>query len=293
MDLNRASYYKWLSRTPNSKAIEDKKLVQYIIDLEERHHYTLGYRRVTGYLNKELGTNYNQKKIRRLMRVNNIMCVIRPKRLRQTTPSEQQVAENILNRQFEASRPNEKWCTDITEIIQAPFTNSNRLYLSAIIDLYDNSIVHYELSTSITTDLVLNTLSGALEANPGAHPMIHTDRGAQYTSYAFKNLVSQHKLTHSMSRVGSCLDNAPIERFWGTLKAETYYSHHYRSEEEFTDAITGYFDYYNYQRYQERFGMKAPMEVRSEALGVKNPKFYPIPFNKKLNDYKEMLKQAA
>ena len=89
MDLNRASYYKWLSRTPTHKDIEDKKLVQYIIDLEERHHYTLGYRRVTGYLNKELGTNYNQKKIRRLMRVNNIMSVIRSKRLRQTTPSEQ------------------------------------------------------------------------------------------------------------------------------------------------------------------------------------------------------------
>ena len=293
MELNRSSYYKWLKTRKSHKQLEDEKLVEFIKNLEKRHGYRLGYRRVTSYLNRELGKNYNQKRIRRLMRTYGIHCVIRPKRLKQVTPNEQQIAENVLNRNFEANRPNEKWCTDITEIIQKPFTSHHRLYLSAIIDLYDNSIVYYEFSSSLTTDLVLRTLEGALAANPGAHPLIHTDRGCQYTSYAFKYLVKNKHLTHSMSRVGACLDNAPIEGFLGTLKAETYYSHGYQTEEEFMHELESYFEYYNNERCQERFGFRTPQEVRREAFESTNPKFYPIPFNKKLHDYKEMLKQTT
>jgi transposase InsO family protein len=293
LNISRSAYYKWLKHRPSKRQEENEKLMDIIKEVADSNNSLFGSWTMTYHIRNKYGLIYNHKRVYRLMCIHNIVSSYRRRssyHYRRSTP--ETTAENLLNRDFNADHINEKWCTDITEIIQKTFTSHHRLYLSAIIDLYDNSIVYYEFSSSLTTDLVLRTLEGALAANPGAHPLIHTDRGCQYTSYAFKYLVKNKHLTHSMSRVGACLDNAPIERFWGTLKAETYYSHDYQTEEEFMQELESYFEYYNNERCQKRFGFRTPQEVRREAFESTNPKFYPIPFNKKLHDYKEMLKQT-
>ncbi|WP_232700278.1 DDE-type integrase/transposase/recombinase, partial [Brevibacillus daliensis] len=124
--------------------------------------------------------------------------------------------ENLLNRKFHASAPNEKWVTDVTEF---KYGKGQKAYLSAILDLYDNTIVSYVLGHSNNNNLVFRTVKKALQAAPGSKPMLHSDRGFQYTSSRFKRLFAS-KVTQSMSRVGRCIDNGPMEAFWGTLKCE-------------------------------------------------------------------------
>jgi len=130
----------------------------------------------------------------------------------------------LLNRKFEANSPNEKWLTDVTEF---KYGNGRKAYLSAILDLHSNTIVSSVMGHSNNNKLVFTTLKKALKAAPGDKPMLHSDRGFQYTSKAFKRKLDKAKMTQSMSRVGRCIDNGPIEAFWGTLKCEMYHLNTY------------------------------------------------------------------
>ncbi|GIQ66826.1 hypothetical protein PACILC2_53940 [Paenibacillus cisolokensis] len=174
----------------------------------------------------------------------------------------QQVAENLLNRNFQADASNEKWVTDVTEF---KYGNGQKAYLSAILDLHDKSIVAYVLGKSNNNSLVFQTLKKALKAAPGSTPMLHSDRGFQYTSLAFKKLLDENKITQSMSRVGRCIDNGPMESFWGTLKCERYYLHTYDTFEELKRAIEDYIHFYNYERLQVKLSGLSPMEFRTKA----------------------------
>ncbi|WP_074036508.1 IS3 family transposase [Exiguobacterium sp. AT1b] len=172
-------------------------------------------------------------------------------------------AENLMNREFSASRPDEKWCTDVTEF---KYGAGRKAYLSAIIDLYDGSIVAYRVGKSNNNGLVFQTMMPAIAGlRTGAGPMIHSDRGYQYTSRGFKRIVEDAGLTHSMSRVGRCLDNAPIEGFWGTLKVEMYYLREFQAYSELTSAIETYISFYNHDRFQKRLNGLSPVEYRSQA----------------------------
>lgn len=187
----------------------------------------------------------------------------RKKRYIQSTP--QITAENILNREFVADNPNEKWLTDVTEFKLA---NGSKAYLSAILDIGDNSIISYVIGKSNNNKLVFDTLDKAIEANPTATPLFHSDRGFQYTSKTFKYKLNAINAVQSMSRVGRCIDNGPMEAFWGTLKSEMYYLRKFSTFEELEQAIDEYIKFYNTKRLQKKLKGMAPVEYRIHTLAA-------------------------
>lgn len=213
-------------------------------------------------LNRRLGQTYNYKRVYRLMTILGLQSVIRRKKKRYVKSIPQHVAENLLNRRFTADKLNQKWLTDVTEF---KYGNSKKAYLSAILDLHDKSIVGYVFGHSNNNNLVFKTLDIALEASPGASPIIHSDRGYQYTSNGFKLKLDAAEMTHSMSRVGKCIDNGPMEGFWGILKCEKYYLNKYNTYEELCNAIDEYIIFYNTKRLQKRLNGLSPMEFRALA----------------------------
>lgn len=221
-----------------------------------------GYRRMKLNMDRKFNQNFNHKRIYRLMKISRIQSVIRRKKKPYKRSTPQHVAENVLNRKFTAEKPNEKWVTDVTEF---KYGSSKKAYLSAILDLYDGSIVSYVLGHSNNNNLVFKTLDQAIELLDGDPPLLHSDRGFQYTSHGFKRRIDKAGMTQSMSRVGRCIDNGPMESFWGTLKCEKYYLHKYETFEELSNAIDEYIYFYNHDRYQKRLNGLSPMEYRAKA----------------------------
>ncbi len=199
------------------------------------------------------------------MRSINLTAVIRKKKKKYIKSTPQITAENILNREFTSNKPNEKWLTDVTEF---KLTNGNKAYLSAILDLGDNSIISYVLGKSNNNKLVFDTLDKAIISNPNATPLFHSDRGFQYTSKIFKNKLNAINAIQSMSRVGRCIDNGPMESFWGTLKSEMYYLRKFNTYEELNQAIDEYMEFYNTKRLQKKLKGMAPIEYRSHTLAA-------------------------
>ena len=193
--------------------------------------------------------------------------------------------ENILKRDFYATAPNQKWATDVTEF-KVPGAKK-KLYLSAIIDLYDRYPVVYVLSARNDNRLVFKTFDKAIAANPEAKPLFHSDRGFQYTSKIFKRKLEEQGMKQSMSRVGHCIDNGSTEGFWGIIKSEMYHMYEITGETSLRHAIKDYIRFYSKERPQERYKGKTPLDVRQEALKTNNPTEYPIPENKRINKYKE------
>ena len=258
MKLQRSSYYKWLNRKPSQRQLENEDLAEKIKDMDKEHNHTLGSRRRMVFINRRYNTNFNHKRIRRIMRVLGIYSVIRRVRHSCTVRSpKEQAAENILSRDFKADTYNKKWLTDVTEF---KYGDNNKAYLSAIIDLGDNHIVSWVLGHSNNNELVFKTFKIAVAQNPDAHPLFHSDRGFQYTSPAFVRMLQEAGMTRSMSRVGKCIDNGPMEGFWGILKTEMYYLNSFDSYETLEKAIADYIYYYNYERYQEKLNCMTPME---------------------------------
>jgi putative transposase len=215
----RSAYYKWLHWTPSSKEVEIRALAKEVKRRYNKRNGILGYRQMRTQLNRKLKKQYNKKRYYRMMRALGLKAVIRKKRPRYVKVPEIHVAENVMNRDFDAQSPNTKWCTDVTEL---RYGNGYKAYLSAIIDVYDNSIVSWVLSHSNNNKLVMDTLKKAYTKNPGVSPLLQSDRGFQYTSHEYNCLQLKYGFMKSMSRVSRCLDNQPIERFWGTFKSESY-----------------------------------------------------------------------
>lgn len=194
-----------------------------------------------------------------------LTAIIRRKKKRYIQSTPQITAENILNRNFVANNPNEKWLTDVTEF---KLTNGSKAYLSAILDLCDNSIISYVLGRSNNNKLVFDTLDKAIESNPTATPLFHSDRGFQYTSKTFKYKLNEINAIQSMSRVGRCIDNGPMEAFWGTLKVEMYYLRRFDTFDELKQTIDDYIEFYNKKRLQKKLKGMAPIEYRSHTLAA-------------------------
>ena len=230
--------------------------------LHEKVDGIFGYRQMKLHMNRKFNEKFNHKRIYRLMKVAGLRSVIRVKKKQYKRSTPQHVADNILNREFTAQKPNEKWVTDVTEF---KYGQSKKAYLSAIRDLYDGSIVSYVLGHSNNNLLVFKTLDQATVLLNKEYPLIHSDRGFQYTSKGFKRKIDAAKMTQSMSRVGRCIDNGPMESFFGTLKCEKYYLHNYRTFEGLSLAIDEYIRFYNHDRYQKRLNGLSPMEYRAKA----------------------------
>ncbi len=286
LGMTRAAYYKWLSREVPEAEKENEIIAQLIQEYDERFKHILGYRRMTDWINRLNSTNYSRNRVHRIMKELNIHSVIRRKRKKYVNSTPETTSENTLGRDFNAERPNQKWAADVTEFKWYEGPNVHKLYLSAILDLYDRSIVAHVISTRNDNKLVLDTFEQAILTNPDAHPLFHSDRGFQYTSKVFQFKLSQQAMEQSMSRVGRCIDNCPTEGFWGILKAEMYYLTKFSNEAELRTAIDKYIHFYNYERFQERFNTQTPMEVRNAAMSANTPEQFPIAENKRIQKYK-------
>ena len=261
--IARSSYYKWLNKEETKKDKENSIIIKELTKIYDDVNGIYGYRRMTMNINRNLNKQYNHKRIYRLMKSINLQSVIRKKKKRYIKSTPQITAENVLNRDFSAATLNEKWLTDVTEF---KLTNGTKAYLSAIIDLYDNSIVSYVLGHSNNNKLVFDTFDLAIERNPSASPLLHSDRGFQYTSKAFKLKLDKVSAIQSMSRIGRCIDNGPIEGFWGIIKSEMYYLRKFDNFDELKLAIDNYIEFYNNRRFQKRLKDLSPIEYRTQTL---------------------------
>ena len=211
-------------------------------------------------LNRENDFHVNEKRIYRLMSLLGLKSVCRKKKRTYIKSSAEYTAENILNRKFYAENFGEKWLTDVTEM---KYGVSGKLYLSAILDLVDKSIVSFEIGHSNNNALVFNTFDKARTNFPNVTPLFHSDRGYQYTSKMFKKKLKDVNMIPSMSRVARCIDNGPLEAFWGMLKSEMYHLHKFDSYAQLESSIIEYIYYYNNKRYQKRLDCLSPIEYRN------------------------------
>lgn len=262
--VSRAGYYKWLNRVASSKQQEDEKLARLIVEIYQNQHGVPGYRQMQIILGRRYGVKCNLKRVYRLMRILDLRSVCRKKkRTRKKKLSSEYLAENILNRNFTAKKQNEKWLTDVTEF---KCGTGEKVYLCAILDIYGRNIAGFSLGKRNNIALVFEAFEQAFQRYPDAHPLVHSDRGAQYTSYAFRKRMKEAGACQSMSRPGKCLDNAPMEGFWGTLKSEMYYLHHFNEYSQLCQAVSKYIHFYNCKRYQKKLGCMTPMEFLAAKL---------------------------
>ena len=265
--ITRSSYYKWLNHPKSRHELESEKISAAIQQIYTEHP-DKGYRRIRDDLEKDYGIPTSNKRILHLCRVLHIQSTVKFKNhgCTKAASSPQVTMPNILHREFWAGRPNEKWLTDVSEFKWYEGPIVHKLYLSAILDLCDRRIVSYILSDRNDNKLVFDTFDKAVQENPDAHPLFHSDRGFQYTSRIFHKKLLDAGMTQSMSRVGRCIDNGPMEGFWGILKRECYYGHTFTSQSDLISMIANYIDYYNNRRYQHRLFIQTPMQAHIAAM---------------------------
>jgi transposase InsO family protein len=263
LKLNRSSYYKWLRRDQSGQEAKDKELIDRICTLYQESNGIFGYRRMQLNLKRRFHLHCNKKRVYRVMRAIGMKSVIRHKRPNYIKSTPEITAENILNRNFAAERLNEKWLTDVTEF---KIGDGSKMYLSAILDLKDKSIVSYAIGRSNNNKLAFDTFDAAIHKYPDAKPLFHSDRGFQYTSKVFRVKLDTQGMMQSMSRVGRCIDNGPMEAFWGTIKAEMYYLRSFTDYASLKTAIDNYIAFYNCYRYKEKLGGLSPNEFRRTLM---------------------------
>ena len=269
LNISRSAYYRWSSGYVSKRAAANERLAEVIEQIHEESP-DKGYRRIRDDLERYHDLPVNDKRVLRICRARSIQSTIKYANHGCTRQSSnpQYIAENILNRNFHADKPNEKWLTDVTEFKYYIGMEAHKLYLSAILDLYDRRIVSFIIRDSNDNSLVFDTLDEAIKAYPNAHPLFHSDRGFQYTNRKFHNKLEKAGITQSMSRVGRCIDNGPMEGFWGILKRERYYGRRFTSREELVNMIENYITYYNSKRLQRNLGVLTPMEKHQQFLAA-------------------------
>ena len=261
LDLNRSSYYKWTHRAKSRGQLENEALLHDIGMIYAGHNGTYGYRRIADEYNATHEKKYNLKRFYRLVHIVGLLAVIRRKRPAYQRSTPEVTAENILNREFTANTVNEKWCTDVTEMKYG--SEGEKAYLSTILDLKGRDIISFAIGKSNNNQLVFETFDLAVQKYPDAHPLFHSDRGFQYTSKSFKAKLDKQGMQQSMSRVGRCIDNGPMEGFWGILKCEMYHLNRFETYEELVAAIEQFIHYYNHQRRQHKLNCLPPAIYRS------------------------------
>ena len=269
LHVARSAYHKWACGKRSHRTVENEQLADKI---EKIHTESpdKGYRRLNDDLRHDYGIHVNDKRVLRICRARDICSTVKYSNhgCTRRAKNPQYLAENLLNRQFHAEKPNEKWLTDVTEFQWYEGTEVHKVYLSAILDLCDRRIVSYVLSERNDNPLVFRTFDKAVKANPGAHPLFHSDRGFQYTNRVFHQKLIKAGMTQSMSRVAHCIDNGPMEGFWGILKRERYYGRRFTSKKELVQMIAGYIRYYNTRRVQRNLGILTPMEKHNLCLAA-------------------------
>ena len=254
--LPRATYYYHIKRQARLDKYAKVKAAITAIYHENKGRY--GYRRITGELRGQ-GFGVNHKTVQRLMKELDLVCRARMKKYRSYKGEVGKIAPNLLERNFEAEKPNQKWVTDVTEFSLF----GQKLYLSPILDLCSRDIVSYTISDRPVLSMVTDMLDKALKKLPeGAKLILHSDQGWQYQHKNDQKKLKQRKVRQSVSRKGNCLDNAVVENFFGLLKSELLYLQEFDSMEHFKTELIDYLDYYNNRRTKA----KPPALHRQQAL---------------------------
>jgi putative transposase len=284
LGISRAAYYKWLNSSPTEKQIKDERILAKIKEIAVSNNSLFGAMNMYYKLREKYGFTCGHNRVYRIMCINDIKSSYRKKskyNYIKSTPEE--TAGNILKRNFNADKPNEKWCTDVTEI-KVPLTGE-KLFMSPVIDLYDRYPVGFAVSDRNDIILTDKTLEMAHKTYPNATPLYHSDRGFQYTRTVFKTKIENYGMTQSMSRVSRCIDNGPCEGFQGLFKDMLFILYpQIQSKEEMIQAIYGTLNYYINEYPQKRYNGKTCGQVRQEAQVSDEPIVYPI---KQANRYLE------
>ena len=257
LEIAESGYYAWRKRAPSQRQQADEQLLSEIRVIYQQHQHRYGSPHIHAVLKKQ-GQRCSRKRVARLMRQTHLRSVRQRRQHLQLTDSKHSypVAANVLNRQFEAQRANQKWVSDMTFIP----TQQGWLYLAAVLDLFSRKIVGWSMSANCDTALVQKALHMALsQRQPYADLLHHSDRGSQYAAHAYQDLLAQHHITVSMSRTGNCYDNAVMESFFRTLKAECVNLHIFQSHAHARSIIFEFLEvYYNRQRLHSTLGYCTP-----------------------------------
>ena len=265
LDLARSSYFYHRAQLRGADKYADARLV--ITDVLERNHRCYGYRRIRAALGRQK-LCLSEKVVMRLMKQECLVVAAKKRRkygsyLGEISPA----PDNLINRDFQAAVPNEKWLTDITEFQIA----AGKVYLSPIIDCFDGLVVSWSIGTRPDAELVNTMLDAAIEkvANSDDRPVVHSDRGGHYRWPGWLSRMHNAKLTRSMSRKGCSPDNAACEGFFGRLKTELFYPRDWQATtvEQFIQAVDAYIRWYNEKRIKISLGFLSPLEYR-ESLGL-------------------------
>ena len=223
-----------------------------------------GYRRVTDELHNR-GFGMNHKTVQRLMKELGLICRVRMKKYRSYKGEQGKVADNELNREFQAEKPNQKWVTDVTEFRLF----GQKLYLSPILDLCSGDIVTYTISDSPNLLMVTTMLEQAFQMIPdNTELLLHSDQGWHYQHKQYRRMLEEKGIKQSMSRKGNCYDNSVMENFFGHLKSELLYLQEFESMEHFKAELIDYIDYYNNRRIKARLKGLPPALHRQQALSA-------------------------
>ena len=268
-DISRAAYHKWLNHIDS----DNDKLNDYLAKrVSEIHgeYPDMGYRRIRDTIEHDDKISVNDKRILRICQKKKVQSVIKHRMNCCTKPASDPAytAENVLNREFKSDTPNEKWVTDVSVFKYGTIENTKKVYLSVILDLCGKCPVSFAISDYNDNELVFRNFDDAIAKHHDAHPLFHSDRGYQYTSKAFHDKLKQAGMIQSMSRVAHCIDNGPMEGFWGVMKREMYYGKKFKTKEELIVAINDYMNYYVNKRVQRRLGIMTPAEYYQTKIAA-------------------------
>lgn len=244
--------------------IPDKyeKVKEKIKELYHSSKGRYGYRRITLAL-KNLGFVINHKTVQRLMKELSVICLVRMKKYKSYKGKVGRIAENLLNRDFSADKPNEKWVTDITEFSLF----GEKLYLSPILDLFNGEIISYSITSGPYLRQVMEMLDLAFEKHKDLDGLIfHSDQGWQYQHKTYQYRLKEQGIEQSMSRKGNCLDNAVMENFFGLLKSELLYLQEFQNIDHFKNELIDYIEWYNKYRIKSKLKGLSPIQFRTQSL---------------------------
>jgi len=262
LEISRSGYYKWLKRDLSEREKENIRLLERIMEIFEETNQNYGCPRIYEKLRSE-GWTCNYKRVESLMQKNEIQAR-RKSKYKVTTDSKHDlpIAPNVLGRDFDVEEPDEVWVSDITYVPTA----QGWLYLCVFIDLYSRRVIGWSMSSRMTVDFVQDAFQMGIGNRGRAPIVVHSDRGSQYASAAFRSDLNHHDCIQSMSRKGNCWDNAVAESFFGQLKTELIYTRSFATRIQATMAIFEYIEiFYNKVRLHSALGFLTPEEKDQKA----------------------------
>lgn len=254
--LKRSTFFYHLGE----KSDKNVDIAQKVAEIYHEHQGNYGYHRITLVLQKIFTINH--KKVQSIMQTLGLKGKCKRRKYRSYQGEVGKIADNLLQQNFHASAPNQKWVTDVTEFKCA----EGKLYLSPIKDLFNGEIIAYDVAKSPNFEQITCMMTQAIARLDGATPILHSDQGWQYQMVSYRELCRQHGITPSMSRKGNCLDNSAMESFFGRLKTECYFGKRFDTFAELERTLHEYVRYYNHERIQVKLKGLSPVEYRTQSL---------------------------